>query len=107
MVHRAVAVLIVLAATAVFLRVSTASRLRATKTWSGAWLALIGLQAGLGAWTIWSNKAADIATAHMAVGALALLLGAVFSFRLCRAGGLHRFRLPEPGISTVFVSRVA
>ena len=33
---------------------------------------LVGLvicQIGLGAWTIWSNKAADIATAHVAVGA--------------------------------------
>lgn len=27
------------------------------------------IQIGLGAWTIWSNKAADIATAHVATGA--------------------------------------
>ena len=107
MAHRATAMLIVLAAAAVFLRASAASRLRTTKAWSGAWLALIGLQAGLGAWPIWSNKAADIATIHMAIGALVLLLGAVFSFRLCRAGQAHRFRFPEPGISTTFASRVA
>jgi len=107
MAHRAVAVLIVLSAAAVFLRASTASRLRSTRVWSGAWLALIGLQAGLGAWTIWSNKAADIATIHMAVGALVLLLGAVFSFRLCRACGLHRFRIPGPEISTGVASGAA
>jgi heme a synthase len=32
-------------------------------------LALVAGQIMLGAWTIWSNKAADIATAHVAVGA--------------------------------------
>ena len=36
-------------------------------------------QALLGAATIWSNKAADIATAHVMVGALALALGALLS----------------------------
>lgn len=40
------------------------------------WLALIFVQAGLGAWTIWSNKAADVATAHVVVGALSLVTGA-------------------------------
>ncbi len=34
------------------------------------WFGLVILQITLGAWTIWSNKAADIATAHVAVGAL-------------------------------------
>jgi cytochrome c oxidase assembly protein subunit 15 len=95
MAHRAVAVLIVLGAAAVFRRASRASRLRMTKSWSAAWLAMIGIQAGLGAWTIWSGKAADIATTHMALGALTLLLGAVFSFRLCRAGEARRFWGPE------------
>jgi heme A synthase len=35
---------------------------------------LVG-QITLGAWTIWSNKAADIATAHVAVGATMLSFG--------------------------------
>jgi len=47
-----------------------------------AWLALILVQASLGAWTIWSNKAADIATAHMALGALTLFVSARLAFRL-------------------------
>jgi cytochrome c oxidase assembly protein subunit 15 len=34
---------------------------------------LIGVQALLGAATIWSNKAADVATAHVAIGALSFL----------------------------------
>ncbi|MFO1511475.1 MAG: COX15/CtaA family protein [Verrucomicrobiota bacterium] len=40
-----------------------------------AWLGLILLQVGLGAWTIWSNKAADVATGHVLVGALSLVTG--------------------------------
>jgi heme a synthase len=39
------------------------------------WLGLLVCQLTLGAWTIWSNKAADIATAHVAVGATMLSLG--------------------------------
>ena len=49
-----------------------------------AWLALILVQASLGAWTIWSNKAADVATAHVLVGALSLVtgaLGCIIAFR--------------------------
>jgi len=42
------------------------------------WLGLILVQAGLGAWTIWSNKAADVATAHVLVGALSLVTGALW-----------------------------
>lgn len=41
------------------------------------WLGMILVQVGLGAWTIWSNKAADIATAHVLVGALSLVTGAL------------------------------
>lgn len=39
------------------------------------WVALVLTQVTLGAWTIWSNKAADIATAHVAVGAAMLSFG--------------------------------
>ena len=41
------------------------------------WSGLLALQIGLGAATIWSNKAADVATAHMMVGAASLALGAI------------------------------
>ena len=50
-----------------------------------AWLGLIVLQIVLGASTIWSHKAADIATAHVVVGALSLVTGAlltIVSFRV-------------------------
>ena len=107
MAHRALAMLILLGVAAVYQRSATASRLRVTKFWSAVWLGLILVQVALGAWTIWSNKAADVATTHMAVGALTLLLGAVFSFRLCRAAGTQRFRVPEPRISPALASRTA
>lgn len=42
------------------------------------WLALIVCQIGLGAWTIWSNKAADVATLHLMGGALSLVTGALW-----------------------------
>ena len=49
------------------------------------WVGLITLQIVLGATTIWSNKAADIATAHVVDGALSLVNGVVLtiiSFRV-------------------------
>jgi cytochrome c oxidase assembly protein subunit 15 len=42
-----------------------------------AWLGFILTQVLLGAATIWSNKAADIATAHVLIGAVSLALGVI------------------------------
>jgi cytochrome c oxidase assembly protein subunit 15 len=39
------------------------------------WFSLLCLQAFLGVATVWSNKAADIATTHVLIGALTLALG--------------------------------
>jgi cytochrome c oxidase assembly protein subunit 15 len=50
-----------------------------------AWMGVVLAQAALGAFTIWSNKAADIATAHLLVGALSLLFGAILCICLFRA----------------------
>lgn len=50
--------------------------------WGAIWILLISMTVGLGVWTIWSNKAADIATAHMSIGALAFFLGVQLTFRL-------------------------
>ena len=54
-----------------------------------AWLSLILIQALLGAWTIWSGKAADIATAHVLVGALSLAFGSILSI-ICFRGLVWR-----------------
>ena len=53
----------------------TAAPARPLLTLSSFWVFFLALQVTLGAWTIWSNKAADIATAHVAVGATLLALG--------------------------------
>jgi cytochrome c oxidase assembly protein subunit 15 len=41
------------------------------------WMGLIALQVLLGAATVWSNKAADIATAHVVIGACTLVTGVI------------------------------
>jgi heme a synthase len=49
------------------------------------WFGLITIQVVLGAATIWSNKAADIATLHVLVGALSLATGAMLCVYFDRA----------------------
>jgi cytochrome c oxidase assembly protein subunit 15 len=80
MIHRLLAMTI-LAAVAYAAR-STWRALRGKNLLSRlalVWLGVILTQVVLGAATIWSNKAADIATAHVLVGALSLALGAILS----------------------------
>ena len=88
MVHRIGAVLIaccIIAATAgVWLTRNSAVELRG---WSAVWVTLVCLQIALGVFTIWTNKAADVATSHVACGALTLMTGALLtamSWRLRR-----------------------
>jgi cytochrome c oxidase assembly protein subunit 15 len=86
MAHRFVALLIAAAVVGFWFvvrsRISEAgSTIRALSTW---WLLFLLCQITLGAWTIWSNKAADIATAHVAVGATMLAFGVVVSARSMR-----------------------
>lgn len=54
-----------------------------TKVAAG-WFGLLCLQVLLGAATIWSNKSADIATAHVAVGAISLVTGSLLSLAATR-----------------------
>ena len=79
MIHRLVAY-------AIFLGVAAAALLARKQLGGGDWLTqfaffwlgLLALQIILGAWTIWSNKAADVTTLHVMVGASALLAGALW-----------------------------
>jgi cytochrome c oxidase assembly protein subunit 15 len=76
MAHRFLALIIAIIVVAFCLRVwRDAPGVAALKRLSIFWVALVGCQIALGAWTIWSNKAADIATAHVAVGAIMLSFG--------------------------------
>jgi cytochrome c oxidase assembly protein subunit 15 len=73
MAHRAVALAILLA-------VWAAARLSVKTPLSKLclfWAVLVSSQALLGAATIWSNKAADVATAHVLLGAVSLAIGAI------------------------------
>jgi cytochrome c oxidase assembly protein subunit 15 len=80
MAHRLGAVLITVAilaaAAAMWLAPGSAPILR---RWSAVWVGLVFVQFILGACTIWTNKAADVATTHVAVGALTLVLGALLT----------------------------
>jgi len=58
------------------------------------WLGLILTQASLGAATIWTNKAADIATAHVAVGALSLVTGAMLTLVASRGTAMAEATSP-------------
>lgn len=93
MAHRLMALVIFGSVLAFFLASRKAPR--AIRFWSTAWLGLIMVQIALGAWTVWSQKAADVATAHMALGALLLVLGVVVSFRLILGAKAENFRLPD------------
>jgi cytochrome c oxidase assembly protein subunit 15 len=96
MVHRivAAAILIAIGCCAAMNRKQKATAPGATgeslSRWSKFWLMLVLVQVCLGAWTIWSGKAADVATAHVIIGALLLATGAIISivshqpFRTCR-----------------------
>jgi cytochrome c oxidase assembly protein subunit 15 len=89
MVHRLVAYFI-------FLGVAAAAMLARKKLGGGdgltkvafVWLGLLTLQILLGAATIWTNKAADVATLHVMVGALALLTGSLWCLAAARRNEL-------------------
>ncbi|PWT78829.1 MAG: cytochrome oxidase biogenesis protein CtaA [Acidobacteria bacterium] len=76
MAHRFLALLIAVAIIAFASRVwRDAPGMAALKRLSLIWVGLVACQIALGAWTVWSNKAADIATAHVAMGAIMLSFG--------------------------------
>ncbi len=76
MAHRFGALIITLAVVACAVRIwRYAGNVPVLKRLSIWWVALLFCQLTLGAWTIWSNKAADVATAHVALGAIMLSFG--------------------------------
>ena len=80
MVHRFLALIIAIAIVAVCARVWGETRyFVALKRLSLLWVVLVFGQITLGAWVIWSNKAADVATTHVALGAVMLSFGVSIS----------------------------
>jgi cytochrome c oxidase assembly protein subunit 15 len=83
MSHRFLAVLIGVAVITFFVRVAgNALPISSLRKVSILWVVFFFIQFTLGAWTIWSNKAADIATTHVAVGAIMLSFG-VSAWAIC------------------------
>ncbi len=103
MAHRMVAVVVLAGAVALAVRVGRRyGQAVAVRRLTRLLLALIAMQATLGAITIWTNKAADIATAHVALGALcfaASALVAVVARRTVMVGTIAWSRGTVPGMS--------
>jgi cytochrome c oxidase assembly protein subunit 15 len=103
--HRFVAALIGLAIAAFWLAVRRGKTLALLHGLSNLWFGLVILQITLGAWTIWSNKAADIATTHVAVGAMTFATAIVISMVL--VGLRETAQRPAASRQTVPVAEAA
>jgi len=71
---------------------------------AGVWLGLVTAQVFLGAATIWTGKSADIATAHVACGALCLATGGlatIVSFRTMAAPVVQSNRLEKNEVTSL------
>jgi len=77
--HRFLALLIAIAIIAFCVRVWKGPVSAVLKRLSVLWVILVFCQIALGSWVIWSNKAADVATAHVALGAVMLSFGVSIS----------------------------
>ena len=91
LVHRFVAVVIGIGVIAsLILARRTGPDAGLLSRFADVWFLLLACQITLGAWVIWSNKAADVATTHVAVGATMFALGIALSaicLRLLRGSG--------------------
>jgi cytochrome c oxidase assembly protein subunit 15 len=98
MVHRFLALIIAIAIIAFCMRVWNEPLASAVlKRLSGLWVILVFCQIALGGWVIWSNKAADVATAHVALGAVMLSFGVSISAICWRISQTQVGRARPPG----------
>jgi cytochrome c oxidase assembly protein subunit 15 len=78
--HRFVAVIIAAGVVScLFLARKSGEHAGRLSRFTDLWFLLLACQVTLGAWVIWSNKAADVATAHVAVGATMFAVGVTLS----------------------------
>jgi len=101
MTHRATAVVVAMAIGTAWWKTRRKLALgQPVRRLAGVWFALVIVQFGLGAWTVWSNKAADITTLHVVTGALTLLTGALLtmvSFRCFQPVTGQTVEVTSPG----------
>jgi cytochrome c oxidase assembly protein subunit 15 len=110
MAHRIVAVLTLVGiAVCAWLAVRGFTLNHPVAQWTMAWLGLIVAQFTLGAATVLTNKAADVATAHVLVGALALAVGVIlFIISSCnRAATVLSEDRSSAAAATGFAPRIA
>lgn len=81
-VHRIWAVLIVVGLVYTAIRLLRSPLSLFFRRCASGWILLVAVQFCLGAWTVLSNKAADIATAHVLFGALTLMFGVLLAVGL-------------------------
>lgn len=94
MAHRGMAVLIAAGVGLLaWMAFRSAQATVAVRWWGVVLVGMIVGQIVLGAYTIWTDKAADVATAHMALGALTLFVCGLLTFRLFAME--RERRLPE------------
>jgi len=107
MAHRFLASIIAVAIITFSVRVwSVAEAPAALKRLSVLWVILVISQIALGGWVIWSNKAADVATAHVALGAVMLSFGVSISATCWRISGtVGALRQADPAITGRFPYR--
>lgn len=97
MTHRIMALVILISVTACLVQtIRSGDCGRSLRPLAWGWLLLILIQAALGAFTIWSNKAADIATAHVVFGALSLAAGSIVSIVSIRLPVQRGVAAPSP-----------
>jgi len=83
--HRFLALVIAVGVIAsLFLARRTGQNAGMLSRFSDLWFLLLACQITLGAWVIWSNKAADVATAHVAIGASMFAIGVSLSMTCLR-----------------------
>ena len=99
MAHRFLALIIAAALIAFCVRIwREGPPFAALRKLSILWVALVICQISLGAWTIWSNKAADVATTHVALGAVMLSFGVSISAICWRVSQGEVGRARPPGL---------
>jgi cytochrome c oxidase assembly protein subunit 15 len=104
MVHRFLALIIAVAIVTFCARVWREMRdFAALERLSLLWVVLIFCQISLGAWVIWSNKAADVATAHVALGAVMLSFGVINTAICWRISGRDSaLRCPDAAVRRLY-----
>lgn len=103
--HRIWAVAIVAGLASVAIAMVTCRWLPAAiRSGAAFWVGLVLVQFAFGAWTVWSGKAADVATAHVLFGSLTLVTGVVLSVALSAIAARSTQSASEYGLANLMAT---